>query len=58
MSTSKRLNHRTVHWFRKGLRLHDNPALLPACETSVEIWPVYVLNPDMVEILDLIDGGF
>lgn len=21
-----------VHWFRKGLRLHDNPALLAALE--------------------------
>ena len=48
MATSKRLNHRTLHWFRKGLRLHDNPALLHACETSVEIWPVYVLNPDII----------
>ena len=46
--TSKQVNHRTVHWFRKGLRLHDNPALLHAYETSTEIWPVYILNPEII----------
>ena len=25
-----------VHWFRKGLRLHDNPALLAACAAATE----------------------
>uniref|UniRef100_A0A8C2EIK9 Photolyase/cryptochrome alpha/beta domain-containing protein n=1 Tax=Cyprinus carpio TaxID=7962 RepID=A0A8C2EIK9_CYPCA len=24
----------SVHWFRKGLRLHDNPALLEAARGS------------------------
>ena len=23
-----------IHWFRKGLRLHDNPALLEACKAG------------------------
>ena len=26
--------HVTIHWFKKGLRLHDNPALLHAVSTS------------------------
>lgn len=25
----------SIHWFRKGLRLHDNPALLEACRCRV-----------------------
>ena len=36
---------RAIHWFRKGLRLHDNPALLKACEGSSELYPVFVLDP-------------
>ena len=28
------MQHRTIHWFRKGLRLHDNPALLHAVTSS------------------------
>lgn len=48
MSVSKKLDHRTLHWFRKGLRLHDNPSLLNACETSSQIWPVYFVNPELI----------
>lgn len=33
-------------WFRKDLRLTDNPALLAACATSADIVPVYVHAPD------------
>lgn len=35
----------SVHWFRKGLRLHDNPALLAAIEEGLELRPVYILDP-------------
>jgi hypothetical protein len=28
-----------VHWFRKGLRLHDNPALLAACSAATTVYP-------------------
>ncbi|XP_037792441.1 cryptochrome-2-like [Penaeus monodon] len=35
----------TIHWFRKGLRLHDNPALLAAIDESKELRPVFVLDP-------------
>ncbi|KAA0161729.1 hypothetical protein FNF27_06543 [Cafeteria roenbergensis] len=33
-----------IHWFRKGLRLHDNPALLRACEAAA-VYPVFVIDP-------------
>jgi cryptochrome len=34
-----------IHWFRKGLRLHDNPALLEACKSSSVVYPLFVLDP-------------
>ncbi|RUS76899.1 hypothetical protein EGW08_015338 [Elysia chlorotica] len=37
--------HRVIHWFRKGLRLHDNPALIEACKDASELYPVFVLDP-------------
>ncbi|XP_065603577.1 cryptochrome-1-like isoform X2 [Cyrtonyx montezumae] len=36
--------HRTIHLFRKGLRLHDNPALLAALQSSEVVYPVYILD--------------
>ncbi|XP_036379574.1 cryptochrome circadian regulator 5 [Megalops cyprinoides] len=39
------MRHITIHWFRKGLRLHDNPALLAALQGCTEIYPVFVLDP-------------
>ena len=35
----------TVVWFRKGLRLHDNPALLEALDGGSRVMPVFVLDP-------------
>jgi len=39
----------SIHWFRKGLRLRDNPALLAALEPkdgkSLELRPVFILDP-------------
>ncbi|XP_024538612.1 (6-4)DNA photolyase [Selaginella moellendorffii] len=32
-------------WFRKGLRLHDNPSLEAACHGSRNVYPVFVLDP-------------
>jgi len=34
-----------IHWFRKGLRLHDNPALLAACGQATKIIPLFILDP-------------
>jgi cryptochrome len=40
-----------MHWFRKGLRLHDNPALTAALEQSPnQIYPVYVLDGDSYQL--------
>nr|XP_008172953.2 cryptochrome-1-like [Chrysemys picta bellii] len=36
--------HQTIHLFRKGLRLHDNPTLLAALESSEVVYPVYILD--------------
>ncbi|KAB5571551.1 hypothetical protein PHYPO_G00226210 [Pangasianodon hypophthalmus] len=35
----------SVHWFRKGLRLHDNPALQEALNGADSARCVYVLDP-------------
>jgi len=32
-------------WFRKGLRLHDNPALLEAINGSDTLYPVFCVDP-------------
>ncbi|CAH3024587.1 unnamed protein product [Porites evermanni] len=41
--------HHTIHWFRKGLRLHDNQSLKEACETSLTLRPIYFIDPDYVK---------
>lgn len=35
----------SIHWFRKGLRLHDNPALQEAVRGAGTIRCVYFLDP-------------
>lgn len=39
--------HICVHWFRKGLRLHDNPALMAALRDCRELYPVFILDPQL-----------
>lgn len=40
-----------IHWFRKGLRIHDNPALNAAVERVLEepneivLRPIFILDP-------------
>lgn len=36
---------RSILWFRKGLRLHDNPALLRAIQGASHLYPIFVLDP-------------
>ena len=36
---------RTLFWFRKGLRLHDNPALAAAITGCSALYPVFCLDP-------------
>ncbi|KAH0618987.1 hypothetical protein JD844_018581 [Phrynosoma platyrhinos] len=38
------MSHQTIHLFRKGLRLHDNPTLLAALKSSEVVYPVYILD--------------
>ncbi|XP_055551906.1 cryptochrome-2-like isoform X1 [Falco cherrug] len=39
------MQHSSIHWFRKGLRLHDNPALLAAATDCCCLHPLFILNP-------------
>lgn len=44
----------SMHWFRKGLRLRDNPALLQSLELGQgagEVFPVYILDADCYQLL-------
>lgn len=34
-----------VHWFRKDLRLHDNPALVEAWRNGGNFYGVYIFDP-------------
>jgi cryptochrome len=35
-----------IHWFRNGLRFHDNDCLRDACQQSETLLPLYVIDPD------------
>jgi cryptochrome len=39
-----------ILWFRKCLRLHDNPALTEICEDEQidSIIPIFILDPEIV----------
>ena len=39
----------TVWWVRKGIRLHDNPALLKAVEGASAMTPLFVLDPHFLK---------
>ena len=41
-------------WFRRGLRLHDNPALLSAVENSKSFAAVYIFDPPNGKLLNLL----
>jgi len=38
-----------IHWFRKGLRLHDNPSLIEAINSKLELYPIFILDPWFVK---------
>ncbi len=40
---------RSIMWFRRDLRLADNPALLAAIEAGEEIVPVFILDPHLIQ---------
>ena len=43
------MSNRAIFWFRRDLRLSDNPALLSAIDASDEIVPVFILDPVLIK---------
>ena len=41
----------SVHWFRHGLRLHDNPALLESLKNADEFYAVFIFDGAVAGIL-------
>jgi len=39
----------SIFWFRRDLRLNDNPALLAAMAESEVILPVFILDPKLIK---------
>ncbi|MGE5709033.1 MAG: deoxyribodipyrimidine photo-lyase [Nitrospira sp.] len=40
---------RGIVWFRRDLRLHDDPALTAACEECDEIIPLFVFDDPLLQ---------
>ena len=36
-------------WFRKSLRVHDNPALLHASKSHAKVYPCFILDPHFLK---------
>ena len=44
-----------VHWYRHGLRIHDNPALLAALDGAHTLYPIFIFDGDVAgELLGFI----
>jgi len=43
------MTSRAIFWFRRDLRLGDNPALLEAIANSDEIVPLFILDPALID---------
>ncbi|CAB9500349.1 Cryptochrome-1 [Seminavis robusta] len=51
-SSSAKGSKGAMHWFRKGLRIHDNPALVACLEQSPQrVYPVFVLDGNSYQLL-------
>ena len=51
-STMGKASVNAMHWFRKGLRLSDNPALVACLEQAPKnVYPVYVLDGNSYQLL-------
>lgn len=44
-SEIKHLERHTVHWFRKGLRLHDNPSLYEGLKGAITFRCIFLIDP-------------
>ena len=40
---------RNIMWFRRDLRLADNPALISAIASADEIVPLFILDPNLIK---------
>ena len=47
------MSHNSIHWFRKGLRLHDNPSLRQAIAGSSTFRGVFFLDVDSFHQLNI-----
>ena len=47
--TTRNVNTRAIIWFRRDLRVSDNPALLAAIEASDEIVPLFIMNEEVAK---------
>ncbi|EME29765.1 (6-4)DNA photolyase [Galdieria sulphuraria] len=45
MDTGTHIKGPTIVWFRKSLRLHDNPTLQRAVQLASELFPLFILDP-------------
>lgn len=43
--TNEAQQRHTVHWFRKGLRLHDNPSLRAGLVGASTFRCIFILDP-------------
>lgn len=48
-SSSMEKSVNCIYWFRKALRLHDNPSLIHAIKSSQYIYPIFILDPWFVQ---------
>ncbi|XP_032235657.2 cryptochrome-2 [Nematostella vectensis] len=49
LSSAPGLGNNVIHWFRKDLRLHDNPALLDGLKNCRAFYGVYILDPNNIK---------
>ncbi|NCW94814.1 MAG: deoxyribodipyrimidine photo-lyase, partial [Actinobacteria bacterium] len=43
------MSKRSIFWFRRDLRLSDNPALLACLDEADEVVPLFILDDDISE---------
>ena len=46
-----------IHWFRHGLRLHDNPALLEAIRDMKELYCVFIFDGKVAGQSNIVKSG-
>lgn len=45
--SKRRQTNVSLHWFRHGLRLHDNPALLESLKNCEEFYPIFIFDGEV-----------